>query len=87
MLLMSRPSSRPRFKHVWLSSGKSTVDAVGLGLTQFGVQPTPRPSAIPLTVVDLTPMEARSLGIPDGDSLLVRPDGVPFAATGDGRWS
>jgi 2-polyprenyl-6-methoxyphenol hydroxylase-like FAD-dependent oxidoreductase len=67
-----------RLKHVWLSSGKSTVDEVGPGLTQFAVQPAPvplEPSEVPMTVVDLTPMEARSLGIPDGGSLLVRPDG------------
>jgi len=64
-----------RLKHVWLASGQSTVDAVGPGLTHFAVQPTPLPSPIPTTVVDLTPMEARSLGIPDGGSLVVRPDG------------
>jgi putative polyketide hydroxylase len=64
-----------RLKHVWLSSGQSTVDAIGPGLTRFAVRPAPVPSKVPVTVVDLTPMEARSLGIPDGESLLVRPDG------------
>jgi 2-polyprenyl-6-methoxyphenol hydroxylase-like FAD-dependent oxidoreductase len=66
-----------RLKHVWLTSGKSTVDVVGPGLTQFAVRPAPAPSTVPMTVVDLTPIEARSLGIATGGALVVRPDGLP----------
>ncbi len=66
-----------RIRHVWLASGKSTVDVIGPGLTQFAVHPSPLSTAAPMTVVDLTPMEGRSLGIPDGEALAVRPDGLP----------
>jgi 2-polyprenyl-6-methoxyphenol hydroxylase-like FAD-dependent oxidoreductase len=67
-----------RLRHVRLASGRSTVDLVGAGLTQFAVRPAPLSTAAPVTAVELTPMEARALGIPDGAALTVRPDGLPI---------
>jgi hypothetical protein len=54
------------------------VDSLGPGLTRFTVDGTGMPGRIPTTTVHLDPITARSLGVPYGGSLLVRPDGHPW---------
>jgi putative polyketide hydroxylase len=74
-----------RIAHAWLpgEAGRlSTLDLLGDGLTFFtgpGDSPPPRTSP-PVITRRLDAMTARALGILNGSSLLVRPDGVPTAA-------
>ena len=71
-----------RLRHVWLADGVSTLDKIGPGLTRFGEAGSLRsgPSRIPLTNVELSPIAARSLGVPAGGTLVVRPDGRVWSA-------
>ncbi|HSS67305.1 MAG TPA: FAD-dependent monooxygenase, partial [Nocardioidaceae bacterium] len=77
-----------RIRHLWVTEDQSTVDLVGDGLTLFvpagdvrwamaaaGVGSRP-----PVTVVELDPVAARSLGLGSSGAVLVRPDGVPVAS-------
>jgi hypothetical protein len=75
-----------RIAHLWVEEeGKrvSTLDLVGDGLTLFTGPDTHLDTAAstdgsaPITVRALPAMTARALGIAPGDSLLVRPSGVP----------
>ena len=75
-----------RIAHLWIEAeGKrvSTLDLVGDGLTLFTGPDTHVDTAAstdgsaPITVRALPAMTARALGIAPGDSLLVRPSGVP----------
>lgn len=74
-----------RIPHLWMESGRSTLDLVGPGLTvltgPWGEGPLPEPDPLygsaPVEVRRLSAVVARGLGIPHGGSLLVRPDGVP----------
>ena len=72
-----------RIPHLWLGDGRSTLDLLGPGLTLFtgpwGDEPRPDPlyGSAPVETRRLSAVAARGLGIPQGGSLLVRPDGVP----------
>jgi putative polyketide hydroxylase len=77
-----------RVRHVWAEPGEtSTLDLVGEGLTLFTAGAPAWAAvagsvscAVPMTVVPLERVVARSFGLgPDG-AQLVRPDGVPVAA-------
>jgi len=80
-----------RIRHVWTEPGvTSTLDLVGEGLTLFssGVRAWRAAAralrcAVPVTVVTVEPIVARSLGLGSEGAVLVRPDGVPVA----GWWS
>ena len=80
-----------RIRHVWTEPGvTSTLDLVGDGLTLFssGVRAWQAAAralrcAVPVTVVTVEPIVARSLGLGSEGAVLVRPDGVPVA----GWWS
>jgi 2-polyprenyl-6-methoxyphenol hydroxylase-like FAD-dependent oxidoreductase len=75
-----------RIPHAWVGSGAdriSTLDLLSPGLTLFSTAATPRAGihgeggGAPVTVRELPPVAAGTLGIPPGEALLVRPDGVP----------
>jgi putative polyketide hydroxylase len=77
-----------RIAHLWLEAEDrriSTLDLVGDGLTLFTGPDTEPPAAAPasadgaapVTVRRLPAVTARALAIGPGDSLLVRPSGVP----------
>lgn len=70
-----------RIKHLWAAPGVSTLDLLGPGLTVFtgpdGAM-GPVESRVPLRVRTLDDLTAAALGIRDGGSLVVRPDGQPF---------
>jgi 2-polyprenyl-6-methoxyphenol hydroxylase-like FAD-dependent oxidoreductase len=77
-----------RLRHVWLTPGRSSVDVIGPGLTKFV---TAHPAAVeatdevhrcrpPVTTIVLEPIQAHALGMPHGGSIIVRPDGRPWAA-------
>jgi putative polyketide hydroxylase len=75
-----------RIPHAWVGSGAeraSTVDLVGPGMTRFTTAEAPRAEAerevagAPVTVREIPSEAAAVLGIGPGESLLVRPDGVP----------
>jgi putative polyketide hydroxylase len=77
-----------RIPHAWVCSGAervSTLDLLGPGLTLFTAGDAPRAEVEdragegPVTVRELSPAAARALGIGEGESLLVRPDGVRWA--------
>ena len=81
-----------RIPHAWIGSGTqrvSTLDLVGPGLTLFTRADAPRAEVegerggAPMTVRELPPPAADALGIGPGESLLVRPDGVPAGRTAD----
>jgi len=66
-----------RIRHAW-SGGQSTLDLLGLGLTQFTARGDAPPAAAarpPITVRELDPIAARAVGAP----VLVRSDGTPGA--------
>jgi hypothetical protein len=72
-----------RIAHVWVETDdgrRSTLDLLGPGFTLFigpltAVGPVRR--SAPVVVRRLPAIAARALGIAPGESLLVRPDGVP----------
>jgi 2-polyprenyl-6-methoxyphenol hydroxylase-like FAD-dependent oxidoreductase len=72
-----------RIPHLWLEDGRSTLDLIGSGLTLFTgpwehePHPDPLYGSAPMETRRLSTVAARGLGIPQGGSLLVRPDGVP----------
>jgi putative polyketide hydroxylase len=72
-----------RLPHLWLEDGRSSLDLVGPGLTRLtgpggdGPMPDPLYGLAPVETKRLSAVVARGLGIPQGGSLLVRPDGVP----------
>lgn len=72
-----------RVRHLWLAPGRSTVDVLGPGLTQF-VAPDPGGLdaldgvRIPVTTVALDAFAAQAIGVPPGGRLLVGPDGRPW---------
>lgn len=75
-----------RIPHAWVYSGAeraSTLDLLGPGLTLFTAGDTPRAEVegqaggAPVVLRELPPAAARALGIGPGESLLVRPDGMP----------
>jgi len=70
-----------RIPHVWLPDRRSSLDLLGPGLTLLteGGATAP-PHGPPVTVHRLDPLTARSLGVPPGGGLLVRPDGRPVSA-------
>jgi hypothetical protein len=77
-----------RIAHAWVGSGvrrASTLDLLGPGLTLFTSAAAPAANAeceagaAPVAVRELPPPPADALGIGPGESLLVRPDGVPAA--------
>jgi putative polyketide hydroxylase len=80
-----------RVRHVWAEPGEtSTLDLVGEGLTLFtagdpawAAAAGSLTCAVPLTVVPLERIVARSFGLGPDAAQLVRPDGVPVA----GWWS
>jgi 2-polyprenyl-6-methoxyphenol hydroxylase-like FAD-dependent oxidoreductase len=81
-----------RVPHRWLPGSRtSTLDLLGPGLTLFtgpqsrqwasaAREPVAPVGSPPVTVHALDPMSARAMGISNGGSLLVRPDGVPLAS-------
>jgi putative polyketide hydroxylase len=77
-----------RIRHVWVDPFRlSTLDLIGDALTLFvaaevsawDAAATALARQLPITVVPLEPMPARSLGISSDGALLVRPDGLPVA--------
>jgi putative polyketide hydroxylase len=79
-----------RIRHVWVDPFHlSTLDLIADGLTLFvaadvsawGDAAAALGMRLPISVVTLDPVAARSLGLGSGGALLVRPDGVPIA-----RW-
>ncbi|HWM72143.1 MAG TPA: FAD-dependent monooxygenase [Nocardioides sp.] len=78
-----------RIRHVWVEPGElSTLDLLGPGLTLF-VDATNRSWAdavnglwprVPVSLVALEPVVARSLGVGAYGAVLVRPDGMPVAS-------
>jgi putative polyketide hydroxylase len=81
-----------RIPHAWVGSGAeriSTLDLVGPGLTLFTTAEASRAAAdgedegAPVTVRALPPEAAGALGIGPGDSLLIRPDGVPASGAAE----
>jgi putative polyketide hydroxylase len=77
-----------RIAHLWVETkgGRiSTLDLIGDGLTLFTAADTDPPArasasadgSAPVIVRELPAVTARALGIAPGDSLLVRPSGVP----------
>ena len=80
-----------RIQHVWVGRDDvSTLDLVGPGLTLFtGVTNASWAdaveelrSSVPISIVPLAPVVARSLGIGEYGGALVRPDGMQVAAWG-----
>jgi hypothetical protein len=79
-----------RIRHVWVDDlAHSTVDLVDAGLTLFvtangvgewGDAVRALACRLPISVVALDAMAARSLGLGLAGALLVRPDGVPVAS-------
>jgi putative polyketide hydroxylase len=72
-----------RLAHVWVEPGVSTLDLLGDGLTLLVGDDAPAPhvaGGAPVTIRRVAPISLRGLGVPPGGSLLVRPDGVPWAA-------
>lgn len=79
----------PRIPHVWIpwSEGRrSTLDLLAPGLTLFtgpngSGEVAWTDGRTPVTVRRIPAITARALGIGPGESLLVRPDGVPIHAS------
>jgi 2-polyprenyl-6-methoxyphenol hydroxylase-like FAD-dependent oxidoreductase len=78
-----------RIRHVWVDQHRvSTLDLIGDGLTLFVAAnvstwkevATALAVPMPISVVPLKPVPARSLGLSSDGGLLVRPDGVPVAS-------
>jgi putative polyketide hydroxylase len=76
-----------RFKHVWVAAGVSTLDLLDDGLTLLTADlpawrhELGRPAvAAPVRVVEVSGLNARSLGLGPHGAVLLRPDGVAFAA-------
>jgi putative polyketide hydroxylase len=75
-----------RIRHVWVDPFRlSTIDLIGDGLTLFvsadgsgwAEAAAALQMRLPISVVRLEPIAARSLGLGSDGALLVRPDGVP----------
>ena len=82
-----------RIPHAWVDCGAgrlSTLDLLGPGLTLFTTTDAPRAEVegeggrAPVTVRELPPVAAGALRLEPGESLLVRPDGVPAGRCADG---
>jgi putative polyketide hydroxylase len=76
-----------RIKHVWVAPGVSTLDLLDDRLTVLTADPPAwrhelgRPAvAAPVDVVEVSGLNARSLGLGPHGAVLLRPDGVPVAA-------
>ena len=76
-------------RHVWVQPGElSTLDLLGPGLTLFADSSNQSwaeavdalRSRVPISLVALEPVVARSLGVGAYGAALVRPDGLQVAA-------